>query len=107
MSDTRDRIDELVDIDPLALRDLAFELLGRAETAEDRLRQIAGAVDRASSRADEAERTRAEQAEAAVRRVRELITAYDVKGIQDGNDGLTLAMRHLAKELDPPAKEGQ
>lgn len=48
-----------------------------------------------------------EKAEATLARVRELATAYDVKGIQDGNDGLTLAMRHLAKELGQPASEDQ
>ncbi|MGI5418673.1 hypothetical protein [Actinomadura luteofluorescens] len=67
--DPRERLDLLVDTDPLALRDEALRLLDRAEQAEDRRRKAEQAYTQLAERHAETEatrdrwRTRAEEAE--------------------------------------------
>lgn len=51
-------------------------------------------------------RQRADQAEATIQRVRDLLTAVEVRAIQDGHDHVIIAVRNIRFALDQPTPGG-
>lgn len=89
-----EHLDELVDIDPLKLRDKAHALLLRAQRAEAREGTLGATLDAATGRADaaevEVEWLRADSAK---------LNALEAAGV-DSWDGYSYAMEILNEEDD-------